>query len=471
MPTFVVENLSLRGYIICMKPTKQTPKDKVVLVVITHYPPLPGIGPINVSKITKYFIRYNWQPIVLTCSFAKSSSAEDLEISQECVFRANCLDISIDRAIFSFLKNLLRGAKSHPLTEGTPVSIDRKNRVHYRIFHFIRKLRFSLAGQLFYIPDPYIGWYPIAVKRGLELIKRYCPNIIFASSPSHTAQLVAFTLSLLTGIPWIAHLRDPWTINPYYSKIGLALILEKMMERIIFKKATAIIVVSEGYADYYAKISHKAVHVIHNGFDPDDFPKDIEPYKHFVIFFAGSLYEGRRDTTPLLQAVRELKEEGCLNRFPLKIIFHLRPEEIAIMNTLAHRYNVADVVSLRLWEKHKFIIGEECKSTYLLLPLWRSPNEKYTYSGKLFEYMGTNRPILCIASRDNLAARLISSLGIGVVCERKDELKTFLQEALLKFYTQGGIESIVNEKVKSFSWPNQVEKIVGIFEEAIFRCK
>jgi len=359
------------------------------------------MGSVNVSKITKYLLRYGWQTFVLTKLRDKAFPSLPLEIPKEYVF---------------------------------------------------------------YVPS-LVGWYLPAFKEGLKLIHQYKPNIIFASSPSHVAQVVAFMLSLFTGIPWIAHLRDPWTVDPYYNKAKLTLPIGKLMERVIFKTASAIIVVSEGYADFYRKISRRPVFLIHNGFDPEDFPKDAEQYPRFELFYAGRLYEGRRDTTPLLQAVSELKREGYFERFPLEIVFHLVPSEIAFLKKFVEIYEIGDIVRLRPWMEHKFIIQEECKSTYLLLPLWRSPRDRFTYTGKLFEYMGARRPILCLSNKENLAARMVESLGIGVVCETKEEVKTFLKGALRKFYTQGGIGKLPEDKVLRFSWANQVGKIAKILEK------
>jgi glycosyltransferase involved in cell wall biosynthesis len=56
-------------------------------------------------------------------------------------------------------------------------------------------------------------------------------------------------------------------------------------------------------------------------------------------------------------------------------------------------------------------------ATALLL---HRPSVTRASSGKVFEYLVTRRPVLCVAARDNLAYRLVEDLGAGPCVEPED---------------------------------------------------
>ncbi|MBC7329580.1 hypothetical protein H5T88_04395 [bacterium] len=182
-----------------------------------------------------------------------------------------------------------------------------------------------------------------------------------------------------------------------------------------------------------ASFSDRPVYIIHNAFDPEDFPSDVEIDNVFTLLFAGSIYGGTWMDV-ILSKLTEYPE--------LKELFKLCP-----------------------WTSHSVVVREELRATYLLLPLEFNESDWYFYSGKLFEYMGARRPILSIGSKYNLAGKLIEKLGIGTNCETAEEVEEFLLRALKNFYIEHKIEKIEWEKVKEFSWENQARKIGEILEK------
>ena len=60
-------------------------------------------------------------------------------------------------------------------------------------------------------PYPWAGWVPFAVAQGVAVVRRERPVAIFSSFPPTASHLVALALHRLTGLPWIADFRDPWT--------------------------------------------------------------------------------------------------------------------------------------------------------------------------------------------------------------------------------------------------------------------
>ena len=60
-----------------------------------------------------------------------------------------------------------------------------------------------------------------------------------------------------------------------------------------------------------------------NGYDPDDFAFLPVPLtKSFSITYAGLLYEGKRDPTPLLEVIYELIQSGAVARSDVEVRFY-----------------------------------------------------------------------------------------------------------------------------------------------------
>jgi glycosyltransferase involved in cell wall biosynthesis len=68
--------------------------------------------------------------------------------------------------------------------------------------------------------------------------------------------------------------------------------------------------------------------------------------------------------------------------------------------------------------EHACAVAEMHAATALLLYV---PRASLAPSGKLFEYLASGRPLLCLARPDNLAARLVREWGAGMVADPEDE--------------------------------------------------
>src|SRR5205823_7130107 len=70
---------------------------------------------------------------------------------------------------------------------------------------------------------------------------------------------------------------------------------------------------------------------------------------------------------------------------------------------------------------HRRAVEEMFKATALLLYV---PGSSLAPSGKLFEYLASGRPILCLTHPDNLASRLVRDWNAGVVADPRSEEHT-----------------------------------------------
>ena len=94
-----------------------------------------------------------------------------------------------------------------------------------------------------------------------------------------------------------------------------------------------------------------------------------------------------------------------------------------------------------------------------MLLTWDNPKEKGVLTGKLFEYIGSSKPILLIGAIKDEAAKLILDNGLGLVSNSPSEIIRFLQNLL-----KGDFKIKIDGR-KKFERTQQVNNLQDIFYE------
>jgi hypothetical protein len=68
---------------------------------------------------------------------------------------------------------------------------------------------FGRYPRLLALPDRWASWIPSALVRGLAVLRRRRPRVIWSTYPIASAHLIGYLLHRLSGLPWIADFRDP----------------------------------------------------------------------------------------------------------------------------------------------------------------------------------------------------------------------------------------------------------------------
>ena len=104
----------------------------------------------------------------------------------------------------------------------------------------------------------------------------------------------------------------------------------------------------------------------------------------------------------------------------------------------------------------------------LLLLINDTPNAKGILTGKLFEYLASGRPILCIGPEDGDAARILNETKAGttVSFEGKEKMKKSVK-ALFNKYLEGNLANNTSPTVEQYSRRN----LAGEFAEMLNKVK
>jgi glycosyltransferase involved in cell wall biosynthesis len=152
---------------------------------------------------------------------------------------------------------------------------------------------------------------------------------------------------------------------------------------------------------------------ITNGIDPEDLGRAVPvalAAGTFRISHVGTLY-GPQDLDEVTRSLARLVAAGVLDerRVALRIVGNVWLSDFA--GRVAVRLELAGYV------EHLQALGEMRAADVLLL--YVDP-ESQAMTGKLYEYLASERPILCVTRPDTLAWELVSAWGAGVCVDPRD---------------------------------------------------
>lgn len=386
-----------------------------VLVVTYSFPPAAHAGVPRVLKFTKYLPHYGWHPVVLTAwgGFRQVDDYESLtEVRGATLYHAPALELGSIRRWFASNRTRtgMSSATSAPGTDSDPPGFARTAETLKRLL-----LR----------PDPWVLWNVSAVQTAVFILRRHALSALFVTIPPHSLALLACILKRLSGLPLVVDYRDPWTLPDWYPwentpfNNALERYLVGAADRLVYATET----MREGYQRKYPSFARKMV-TITNGFDPDDFteiasPRESQPFTvtHTGVFYPRSIPESaRRDPRVFLKAVRRVVDDQGLAPEALRIRFvgPVAPYVVSMIRSLGLEPWVELTGAL---PRHHALQAQLESDVLLLLA---APAARSVVPGKLFEYLGANKPILYCGPTDCEGADIVRTTARGVVCDGRE---------------------------------------------------
>lgn len=235
---------------------------------------------------------------------------------------------------------------------------------------------------------------------------------------------------------WIADYRDTWSNNYIYPGVFPFNFIERILERKLLRAADVISTISQPFAEAFsARYGHKAC-VIENGFDLSDMEtlpeKAIFPDDGKIrIVHTGSIYLGKRDPTPLFQAIKELSldlsKESMLDR--LEVLF-VGPRQ-ANLEELIKVHQVSKWVKTLGFIKREDALRMQRDADLLLFLPWNDLTVDGVLTGKIFEYLFSGTPIIAVGSNGLEASqKLILDAKAGYATTNIDDIKKILISTL-----------------------------------------
>lgn len=431
-------------------------KIKKALIIAYYFPPLASGGVQRTTKFIKYLPKFGWRSIVLTVGsipfkYIDNSNMRDIP-SGTPVYRSRDFNNLFAR-VQSGVRAVETSRSGNPLRSVLPIA---------RTVNWLYQNFFVLGGRIF--------WIVPATRSAFRIYESSRFDLIYSTSFPMTSHIVGYFIKRKTGLPWVVDFRDPWTQNAKLALKGPRLMIEEWMEKKVLQSSDAIISVSspiiKSLEKKYPFIKGKT-HIIPNGFDPDDF-KSVKPNKKankFIWTYTGILYE-LRSQNPFLVALANVLERHPNWRSEFEVRFVGDFGGQANLKTISD-LGLEDVVKIIGYVPHHQSIQYLKSSSVLFLTVDTTGTDyaKGIYTGKLFEYLAVEKPILSI-SFPGVAEDLIKESRAGLVVRPHNA--SGIERAIERYYNDYksgklGV-NIDKEVVDKFTRYNLTQRLSRIFE-------
>lgn len=395
-----------------------------VLIITYHFPPRPTIGSVRLGGLAKYLREFGWEPVILTAKLPGDPDPRFEVIQTQyrdvvCYWKGK-LGLHPDKMARQQLESDPHKGYKSKLIKGI----------------------LNLGEDIVAYPDKMKGWYSFAVEAGDRILQQNSIDAVISSSNPVTSHLIARQLKAKWNITWVADLRDIWTQDDDYTNNHKLVrrLFERRLELHTLSKADALVTVSGPLVEKLRAL-HKTenIYEIPNGFDPEEMKQTSSRVftGKFTITHTGSLYNCMRDPSNLFQAIRDLVSEGAIRPSDIQVRFYGHPERC--LEKQVQYYGVQRIV------KHYGLIPREAslekqrESQLLLLLNWANYPAIGTYTGKVFEYLAAQRPILSIGKAGGVIEDLLRETGAGIYAPTVSEIKSFLKKCYSEFKSKGAV--------------------------------
>jgi glycosyltransferase involved in cell wall biosynthesis len=279
-------------------------------------------------------------------------------------------------------------------------------------------LRASSIGRRLLLPDENVTWNATAIPKAISIARQEGIDVVMTTSPPGSVHLIGAAVKRATGAKWVADLRDSLALHAHRSSEGVGARAKQKaragIAHLVARQADAIVTAAEAITVETRGLSPRGrVVTIPNGCDFDDFAGlTYTRGDRFRLTHAGSFF-GKRDPKPFLQA---LAASG-LDDVTVRFLGDFRPGDRDFMESLG----LADRVELieHVPRRESLRLQRDSDALLLLIPE-AGGRGRGVLSGKVFEYLAAERPVLAVVPPDGAAARLVRDTGAGVVAAPED---------------------------------------------------
>ena len=383
---------------------------KRVLVLAYFFPPLGGGGCQRTLKLVRYLEPHGWASTVVTAReqdywILDPTLLPEVPTTAEVIRVGGLTSLRLVRLLSK------TGARIERVQEGR----DRES---------FRRLRRAQSWLL--IPDGYRPWAREARHAATRRIVAGGIDALWTTSSPESAHLAGLAIKRRFGIPWIADFRDPWVGRVTYDPpTRWHDARHKELERAVVAAADRVTLVSDEmtalYRRRYRDLPGERFLTLPNGYDPDDWARadallasraaPATRERRFVLLHAGQLAH-RPSARTLLEAAGSVVASDPDAARDLAIRFlggneELRPEEWGALGL----ENVVEAVPS---QPHIEALAAMRDADALVLLGHGGSADSLLYTGKIYEYLTSGRPVLGLVDAGP-AAELLRASGAGEV--------------------------------------------------------
>jgi glycosyltransferase involved in cell wall biosynthesis len=397
---------------------------KQILVITYHFAPELATGAIRANKFCEFLPEFGWRPTVLSVDSRQYTATDPdgpppaIRIVRTSIRRSprqlllRARDACSRLRPFTARNGLRRSgeeqAHDHQVTSSSAANGSRGQLRHE-----------ALA--LLTVLDDQVGWVPPAFRAASRLLSQHRIDAILTSGPPHSTHVIGLLLKRRFGVPWVADLRDPWSLQAMgmLGATKLSRALELHLEALVVRRADLVLTtasrLSQAMRRVHAGVPPERFQTVTNGFDREDFAVADELPPHFAVAHVGNLFF-RLSPRQVIRAWCRLLDDQRLPRGRARFTFLGDCDPELDPAAMAREAGLGDMISVAPRVPPAQAIRTMLQSDLLLafcqdLPL--------AIPSKIFDYLASGADILALAP-DGALADLLASVGRGTVVPPDD---------------------------------------------------
>ncbi|RLD84958.1 MAG: glycosyl transferase family 1 [Bacteroidetes bacterium] len=418
------------------------------LIITYYWPPAGGSGVQRWLKFVKYLQDFDVEPVVYTVQDPKYA------LMDETLEKEIPKNITILKQPIWEPNNLLTLFKSkQQKTSAGFLNPDPS---------FLEKqLQYIRAN--YFIPDARKFWIKPSIKYLSEYLKNNKVDVIITTGPPHSLHLIGMELKRRFPIKWISDFRDPWTDIDYFHQLPLtekAIQKHKELEKKVLQQPDVVIVIGKTMKEKFDKFN-KNIHIISNGFDGEIAASEGELDNKFSITHIG-LMNADRNPKILWEVLSEMISEN--SEFAKNLEIKLIGEVAKEVKTHIADSKLEKMTQYINYVPHHKVMEYQRSTQVLLLAVNNVLSAKGIITGKIFEYLQANRPIVAIAPKNGDLAEIIDKTNAGFVVDFDD--KENLKKTILDLYKKykGGELKVDTNNIEQYQRKNLTSKLAEVIK-------
>jgi glycosyltransferase involved in cell wall biosynthesis len=406
---------------------------KRALLVAFHFPPQAGSSGIQRTlSFSKHLGRHGWEPMIL------SAHPRAYDVQNPSQLASIPSDLIVKRAFALDVKRHIGIKERYP--------------------------------GVLALPDRWSSWLLGAVPAGLSLIRKHRPQVIWTTFPIATASLIGLVLHRLTGLPWIADLRDP-IMQSTYPTVKLQRKAFGWIEAQTLKHCTLAVCTThsamQGYRTRFPELAGK-FRVIENGYDEDGLSIHSAAEvpaagRRITLLHSGMLYETGRNPSAFLRALAALKREGLVSAASLRVILRA-PGDFEPIEEIVREQKLGDIVEIAPAIPYREALREMLEADGLMIFQGKQYNAQIP--AKIYEYFWARRPVLGLVDAAGETAHVLRSAGFdSLVAMDQPEAIVVALKQFLQQIRNGTAYVATPEVVAQSSRANRARQLADMFDE------
>jgi glycosyltransferase involved in cell wall biosynthesis len=414
---------------------------KKILLITYYWPPAGGAGVIRWLTLSHKLQMQGWSVTVIT---TKDGDYPVIDNSLEQLILPELKVIRTKTPVFGkVIKKFYRKKESIPYGSMNWLKSD----------SLAKKISLWIRLNLL-IPDARMMWNKYAKKAAENAFLTQPFDWLITSGPPHSTHLIGNQLKQkFPSVKWLADFRDPWTNIGYYQNVKRAKLTYKLdyrLEQKVIHSCDLLLACAGKIVEDFGRKPY--MFTLTNSFDKCNYNHErYKPNQEFVISHFGQI-TAETDFSYLLDLIKQIIKNNLQIRFE----FYGN-----VADEIKKQFVEIPIVSFFSYLPRNVFFEKMVSSEMLLLIM----NEVRAGINplKLFEYMGSLRPILGIGTQTSEPAKIIAQTKSGKMFESNsiEEILKWIMQFYKKWQNQ---ELFFNssEEIESYEIKHQTLKLMEL---------